>query len=127
MATITSSDEKFWNTQQHIRTGVTTDELDKISHAATIARDSYPSTLNYRGFPKSVCIRTGFHADLNATYPVDEVDSESLELMRSTKQALDEAMAICRPGALYRLVILLFTKISAELAKLLIAGTSETQ
>ena len=35
--------------------GVTTDELDAITHQAAIARDSYPSPLNYRGFPKSVC------------------------------------------------------------------------
>ncbi|MGZ4730202.1 MAG: M24 family metallopeptidase, partial [Acidimicrobiales bacterium] len=38
-----------------VAVGVTTDELDAITHAATIARDSYPSPLNYKGFPKSVC------------------------------------------------------------------------
>ena len=35
--------------------GVTTDELDRISHEAHIARGVYPSPLGYRGFPKSVC------------------------------------------------------------------------
>ncbi|CAG8526840.1 944_t:CDS:10 [Paraglomus occultum] len=38
-----------------IKPGVTTDELDRIVHEATIERDSYPSPLNYYGFPKSVC------------------------------------------------------------------------
>ena len=34
---------------------VTTDELDAIGHEACIARGGYPSPLNYRGFPKSLC------------------------------------------------------------------------
>lgn len=42
-------------TASHIRPGITTDELDKICHDACVARDSYPSPLNYRNFPKSVC------------------------------------------------------------------------
>lgn len=39
----------------HVRPGVTTDEIDEIVHNETIKRDSYPSPLNYRGYPKSVC------------------------------------------------------------------------
>lgn len=39
----------------HIKPGVTTDELDAICHQACLDRDSYPSPLNYSGFPKSVC------------------------------------------------------------------------
>ena len=39
----------------HTIIGVTCDELDRIVHEATIARDAYPSPLNYYTFPKSVC------------------------------------------------------------------------
>ena len=39
----------------HIRPGVTTDEIDEIVHNETIKRNAYPSPLNYRGYPKSVC------------------------------------------------------------------------
>lgn len=39
----------------YIRPGISTDELDEIVHNATIERNSYPSPLNYRKFPKSVC------------------------------------------------------------------------
>ena len=39
----------------HIKPGITTDEIDEIVHNETIKRDSYPSPLNYRRFPKSVC------------------------------------------------------------------------
>jgi methionyl aminopeptidase len=42
------------------------------------------------------------HGDLNATYPVGKVDEASLDLIKTTKQSLDEAIAICKPGALYR-------------------------
>ena len=38
-----------------IRPGVTTDELDRIAHDFVVAHGAYPSTLGYRGFPKSSC------------------------------------------------------------------------
>ncbi|CAG8491394.1 9640_t:CDS:10 [Acaulospora morrowiae] len=39
-----------------IKPGITTDEIDRIIHDATIERDSYPSPLNYYEFPKSVLL-----------------------------------------------------------------------
>ena len=44
----------------------------------------------------------GFHGDLNATYPVGNVDQESLDLMSATKRSMEEAIAICKPGVPYR-------------------------
>ncbi|KAI0646966.1 methionine aminopeptidase [Trametes meyenii] len=114
-----------------IRPGITTDEIDAIVHQATIERDAYPSPLNYRGYPKSVCLsvnevichgipdkrklqegdiinidislyKDGFHSDLNATYPVGRVDEESQKLMRTARKSLDEAIKLCKPGALFR-------------------------
>ena len=35
--------------------GITTDAIDARVHEETLARNGYPSPLNYRGFPKSVC------------------------------------------------------------------------
>ncbi|KAF4615225.1 hypothetical protein D9613_003039 [Agrocybe pediades] len=108
----------------HIRPGITTDELDEIVHNATIERNAYPSPLGYRNYPKSLCtsvnevichgipdkrklregdiINLGFHADLNETYPVGEIDEDSKRLIRTTRQSLDEAIKICKPGALFR-------------------------
>jgi methionyl aminopeptidase len=40
---------------KHIAPGVTTDELDRIGHEFMIDHGAYPSTLGYRGFPKSLC------------------------------------------------------------------------
>jgi methionyl aminopeptidase len=39
----------------HIEPGVTTDELDRIGHEFLCDHGAYPSTLGYRGFPKSLC------------------------------------------------------------------------
>jgi len=39
----------------HIRPGITTDEIDAVVHQACIERNAYPSPLNYRRYPKSVC------------------------------------------------------------------------
>ncbi|HTT71939.1 MAG TPA: M24 family metallopeptidase, partial [Anaeromyxobacteraceae bacterium] len=37
------------------RPGVTTDAIDALVHQAYLARGGYPSTLNYHGYPKSLC------------------------------------------------------------------------
>jgi methionyl aminopeptidase len=108
--------------------GITTDELDAIAHEATIRRDSYPSPLNYRGFPKSLCTSVnevichgipdtralvegdivnldvtvyhdGVHGDTNATFLVGEVDDDSRRLVRETRAAMYAGIAAVRPGA----------------------------
>ncbi|KAI5826093.1 methionine aminopeptidase [Schizophyllum commune Tattone D] len=115
----------------HVKPGVTTDEIDEIVHNAIIERNAYPSPMNYREYPKSICTSInevichgipdkrklregdilnidvsvyydGYHADLNATYPVGKIDDESKMLIRTTRKCLDEAIKVCKPGALFR-------------------------
>jgi methionyl aminopeptidase len=38
-----------------IAPGVTTDEVDRVGHEYLLDHGAYPSTLGYRGFPKSLC------------------------------------------------------------------------
>ena len=38
-----------------VRAGMTTDAIDALVHDYTIEHGAWPSPLNYRGFPKSVC------------------------------------------------------------------------
>ena len=38
-----------------VEAGVTTDEIDRIVHEASVDRECYPSPLNYYQFPKSCC------------------------------------------------------------------------
>jgi len=114
-----------------VRPGITTDAIDAIVHDAIIERNAYPSPLNYRNFPKSVCTSVnevichgipdqrklqegdiinidvtlyydGFHGDLNETYPVGRIDEESQKLIRTTRECLDNAVKLCKPGTLFR-------------------------
>jgi methionyl aminopeptidase len=108
--------------------GVTTDELDRVSHDAHVSRGVYPSPLRYNHFPKSVCTSVnevichgipddrpleegdivnlditvyigGVHGDTNATFPVGRVDPLSAKLVRVTRECLDNAIHAVRPGA----------------------------
>lgn len=114
-----------------IRPGVTTDELDAICHEETIRGGAYPSPLNYRGFPKSLCTSVnevichgipdsrplqegdivdldvtvyldGMHGDTNATFFVGEVDAASRRLVEVTRQACDLGIAAVKPGGMVR-------------------------
>ncbi len=40
---------------RHVAPGVTTDELDRVGHEFLCDHGAYPSTLGYRGYPKSLC------------------------------------------------------------------------
>lgn len=39
----------------HIRAGISTDDINTLVHNFTLERGAWPSPLNYKGFPKSVC------------------------------------------------------------------------
>jgi methionyl aminopeptidase len=40
---------------EHIRPGITTEDINKLVHEFTLAQNAYPAPLQYKGFPKSVC------------------------------------------------------------------------
>jgi methionyl aminopeptidase len=42
--------------ESRLRIGISTEEINTIVHEFTIARGAVPAPLNYRGFPKSVCV-----------------------------------------------------------------------
>ncbi len=107
--------------------GITTDELDRIAHDFLISQGAYPSTLGYRGFPKSCCTSLnevichgipddtklidgdiiniditayfdGFHGDSNQTFLVGTVKPEVQDLVERTRTALDRGIAAVLPG-----------------------------
>ena len=112
---------------EHVAPGVTTDELDRIGHEYMLDHHAYPSTLGYRGFPKSLCTSInevichgipdstvledgdivnvdvtayigGAHGDNNATFLVGDVDEESRLLVERTQEALARAIKAVKPG-----------------------------
>ena len=111
----------------HVAPGITTDELDRIGHEFLCDHGAYPSTLGYRGFPKSLCSSVnevichgipdgrvvedgdivniditayldGVHGDTNATFLAGDVDEESRLLVERTREALERAIKAVRPG-----------------------------
>ena len=111
--------------------GVTTDEIDRVVHEATVDRDSYPSPLNYYQFPKSCCTsinevichgipdkrplvdgdicnidvtvyHRGYHGDLNETLFVGRPSDKARTLVRNTWECLDKSIAEVKPGVKYR-------------------------
>ena len=112
---------------KHAVPGVTTDYLDRIGHQFLLDHGAYPSTLGYRGFPKSLCTSLnevichgipdstvlqdgdilnvditayldGVHGDTNATFLIGTVDDESRLLVERTREALHRAIKAVAPG-----------------------------
>ncbi len=107
--------------------GVTTDEVDRVGHEYLCDHGAYPSTLGYKGFPKSLCTSVnecichgipdsrvledgdicniditayihGVHGDTNATFLAGDVDQESRLLVERTEESLRRAIKAVRPG-----------------------------
>jgi methionyl aminopeptidase len=118
---------------QNAKPGVTTDELDKIAHQFLIDNGAYPSTLGYRGYPKSICSSLnevichgipddtvledgdilniditayidGFHGDSNQTFIVGEVKPEITLLVERTREALARGISVVAPGRSVNLI-----------------------
>ncbi|MGI8577870.1 MAG: type I methionyl aminopeptidase [Nocardioidaceae bacterium] len=110
-----------------IAPGVTTDEVDRMGHEYMSDHGAYPSTLGYRGFPKSLCTSVnecichgipdsrrledgdicniditayidGVHGDTNATFLVGDVDDESRLLVQRTEESLRRAIKAVKTG-----------------------------
>lgn len=112
---------------ENCQPGITTDELDRIAHDFLVAKGAYPSTLGYRGFPKSCCTSLnevichgipddtkledgdiiniditaffeGYHGDSNQTFLVGNVKPEVQDLVSRTKTSLERGMDAVLPG-----------------------------
>ena len=115
--------------EEHVRPGITTDELDAICHDHIVrVQGAIPAPLNYRGFPKSICtsvnhqvchgipsnkrlkggdivnvditvIKDGYHGDTSKMFFVGEPSILARRLVRVTQEALRVGIAQVRPGA----------------------------
>ncbi|MGH3896860.1 MAG: type I methionyl aminopeptidase [Pseudonocardiaceae bacterium] len=107
--------------------GVTTDDVDRVVHEFLLDHGAYPSTLGYKGFPKSCCTSLnevichgipdstviedgdivnidvtafigGVHGDTNATFLAGDVAEEDRLLVERTHEAMMRGIRAVRAG-----------------------------
>jgi len=110
-----------------IKPGLTTEAINTLVHDFTIQNNATPAPLNYRGFPKSVCvsvnevichgipgervllggdivnvdvtsIREGYYADANKSYFVGTPGEDAKKIVAVAKECLKRGMDMVKPG-----------------------------
>jgi methionyl aminopeptidase len=110
-----------------IQPGTITDELNTIIHEFTTRHGARPAPLNYRGFPKSVCVSinevichgipgdralkdgdivnvdvtsilNGYYADASKTFFVGTPGADARKIVDVSRRCLAEGIAAVRPG-----------------------------
>ncbi len=113
--------------KDHLQSGITTDNINKLVHEFTIKNKATPAPLNYRGYPKSVCVSVneeichgipgprvlkdgdivnvdvttilnGYYADANQTFFVGPPGPDARKIVAVAHQSLKKGMAMVRPG-----------------------------
>ncbi len=114
---------------QHVKPGVTTDELDRLCHDFIVdVQRAIPANIGYHGYPKTVCtsvnhvichgipsakrlkngdiinidvaiIKDGWYGDTSRMYFVGEPGTLARRLVRTTYEAMCAGILAVRPGA----------------------------
>lgn len=109
-----------------VKVGMTTDEIDRYVHKLSIENNAYPSTFNYKNYPKSSCTSVnnvachgipddrplesgdiinvditvwynGYHGDCSKTFLIGDVDEQGQKLVAASEQCLNESILLCKP------------------------------
>lgn len=111
----------------HIKAGMSTQDIDDMAHAFTIKMGATPATLNYEGFPKSICTSIndevchgipskdiclkegdiinvdattqykGYYADASRMFMIGSVSDEAKTLVNVTKECLEIGIKAVKP------------------------------
>jgi methionyl aminopeptidase len=113
--------------EPYLKSGTKTDDINTLVHEFIIKNGARPAPLNYRGYPKSVCISVnevichgipgdlilkdgdivnidvtpvlnGYYADANKTYFVGEASSDAKKIVSVARECLRKGMLMVRPG-----------------------------
>lgn len=113
--------------EARLRPGMITEEVNTLVHEFTVSRGATPAPLNYRGFPKSVCVSVnevichgipgkrrldpgdivnvdvtpilnGYYADANKTFFIGDPNSQARKIVDVARHCLKAGMAMVRPG-----------------------------
>ena len=111
----------------YVKPGVTTERLDELVFEFAMDHGAIPASLNYRGFPKSICtsvnhvvchgipgpkplregdivnidvtlIVDGWYGDTSRMFPVGEISRRAQRLIDVTYEALMRGIAAVKPG-----------------------------
>lgn len=110
-----------------IRAGMTTQEIDDLAYNYTVSNGGIPATLNYDGFPKSICtsinnevchgipskdvilkngdiinvdattIFNGYYSDASRMFMIGEVNEEAKKLVKVAKECLEIGVKAVKP------------------------------
>lgn len=112
---------------EHIKAGMSTEEIDRMVYEKTTAMGGIPAPLNYQGFPKSVCtsineevchgipsediilkdgdiinvdvstILEGYFSDSSRMFLIGDVSEEKKRLVQVTKECVEEGLKAVKP------------------------------
>ncbi len=114
--------------ERHIHPGMSTDEINTLVHDFTVQKGAVPAPLNYRGYPKSVCVSVnevichgipgerilqegdivnvdvtpilnGYYADTSKTFFVGTPGPDAEKVVRVARECLEAGIAVVRPGS----------------------------
>ena len=113
--------------EEHIKPGVSTEEIDRWVHEETVRHGGIPAPLNYEGFPKSVCtsvnevvchgtpdeeqilkegdiinvdvstIYNGYYSDSSRMFCIGKVSPEKEKLVKVTKECVEIGLKNVKP------------------------------
>jgi methionyl aminopeptidase len=113
--------------ESKIEPGITTDDLNTLAHEFTIKNGAIPAPLNYRGFPKSICVSVnevichgipgdrviedgdivnvditsifnGYYADANKTFFAGTPGVDARKIVDIARRCLNRGMSMVEPG-----------------------------
>ena len=112
--------------EEYIKPGMKTDDINTVVHEFTVKNGAVPAPLNYRGYPKSVCISInevichgipgerrledgdivnidvtpilkGYYADANKTYFVGKASADARKIVNAARESLKAGIAMIMP------------------------------
>ena len=113
--------------EERIEPGLVTEEINTLVHKFTVKNNATPAPLNYRGFPKSVCVSVnevichgipgpyalkdgdivnidvttildGYYADANKSFFVGTPSPDARKIVDVARESLKRAIAMVKPG-----------------------------
>lgn len=112
---------------EHIREGMSTEEIDRLVYDYTTQHGGIPAPLNYQGFPKSVCtsinhvichgipdkdeilkegdiinvdvstILDGYYSDASRMFTIGQISPEAEKIVRVTKECVELGLKAAKP------------------------------